>query len=123
LKAVFLPALILILVRWLVNFPTRVVQCLVVLWVLKNMFLLPFVWCACDRGHLEDANSIIGTRGITEERLAPAGYVQVHGELWQAEMMGGGYAVDRAKGSRGRAIRGLILLMKPDSEEMNREIT
>ena len=37
--------------------------------------------------------------------------------------MGGGYAVDRAKGSRVRAIRGLILLMKPDSEEMNREIT
>jgi len=30
---------------------------------------------------------MIGLRGITEDRLAPSGYVRVHGELWQAEVV------------------------------------
>jgi membrane protein implicated in regulation of membrane protease activity len=119
LPAIFSLALILILVRWLVNPPTWFAWGLIGFWVAKDVILFPFVWRAYDRDHQEDTNSIIGTRGIAEERLAPVGYVRVHGELWQAEVMGGGYAVDRGKGVRVQAIRGLTLLVEPDNKEIN----
>ena len=32
--------------------------------------------------------------GIAKERLAPAGYVQIHGELWRAEIIDDGPPVE-----------------------------
>lgn len=118
LPALVLLVLILILVRRWIDLPTWFEWGLIAVWVVKDVALFPFVWPSYGRGQMEDVNSIAGERGIAEERLAPAGYVRVHGELWQAEVMGGGYAIDRGEGVRVKAIRGLTLLVQPDKKKI-----
>jgi membrane-bound ClpP family serine protease len=117
LPAVALLILILILVRRWVDVPTWFVWGLVALWVGKDVILFPFVWRAYDWGSPGETNSIIGARGIAEDRLGPSGYIRVHGELWQGELIGGGPPVDRGKGVRVLGIRKLTLLVQPDIEE------
>jgi membrane-bound ClpP family serine protease len=118
LPALVLLVLILILVRRWVDLPNWFAWGIIAVWVVKDAVLFPFVWPSYERGQVEDVNSIAGERGIAEERLAPAGYIRVHGELWQAEVMGGGYTIDRGEEVRGQATRGLTLLVQPDNEEI-----
>ena len=109
LPAVVLLALVLILVQRWVDIPAWFVWGLVSLWVAKDVIMFPFVWRAYD---LDDTNSMVGTRGIAETRLAPSGYVRVRGELWQAEVMGDGPPIDRGQRVRVRGISGLKLLVQ-----------
>lgn len=118
LPALVLLVLILIMVRRWVDLPNWLEWGLIAAWVVKDAVLFPLVWPSYERSQREDVNSIAGERGIAEERLAPAGYVRVHGELWQAKVMGGGYAIDRGEGVRVQAIRGLTLLVQPDDEKI-----
>jgi membrane protein implicated in regulation of membrane protease activity len=115
---VALLVLILIVVQQWVDLPAWFGWGLVALWVAKDAILFPFVWRAYDS---EDTNSMVGTRGIAEERLAPSGYVRVRGELWQAEVMGDGPPLDRGEAVRVRGICGLTLLIEPDNEESEKE--
>lgn len=117
LPEVALLILILILVRRWVYFPTWFIWGLVALWVAKDVILFPFIWRAYERGSQGETNSIIGERGIAEDRLGPSGYIRVHGELWHGEVIGGGPPIDRGKGVRVRGIRKLTLLVQPDIEE------
>lgn len=41
---------------------------------------------------------MLDARGIAKEKLDPSGYVQVRGELWKAEVWGGGPPVDAGGG-------------------------
>ena len=109
--------LILMLVRRWVDMPAWFVWGLIVIWVAKDVIMFPFVWRGYDRDRIRDANSMIGVRGIAKDRLAPSGYIRVHGELWQAEVVGGGSPIDRGQGVRVRGLRGLTLLVQPDNEE------
>jgi len=45
-----------------------------------------------------------------EERLAPSGYIRVHGELWQAEMIREGPPIEKGEVVQIEGIRGLVLL-------------
>lgn len=116
---VVLLVLILILVRRWMDLPAWFVWGLVALWVAKDVILFPFVWRAYDRERREETNSMVGARGIAEDRLAPSGFIRVHGELWQGEVMGGSRPIDRGEGVRVRGIRKLTLLVEPDNEESN----
>lgn len=116
--AVALLVLILILVRRWVDLPAWFVWGLITLWVGKDVILFPFVWHAYERANRPQYVSLmVGARGIAEERLAPSGYIRVHGELWQAEVIGGRPPINRGNGVRVREIRGLTLLVQPDNEE------
>jgi len=116
------PALALLVVlliavqRW-VDLPAWFRWGLVALWVAKDVILFPFVWRAYDWDRSGDASSMVGAQGITEEQLAPSGYIRVRGELWKAEVMGDGLPIDRGEAVRVREIRGLTLLVQPDNEE------
>lgn len=112
--AVVILALVLTLVRQWVDIPAWFVWGLVALWVVKDLILFPFVWRAYDTDHAGAANSMVGTRGIAKDRLAPSGYIRVRGELWQAEVMGGTPPIDRGQRVRVREISGLKLLVQPD---------
>lgn len=109
--------LILTLVRGWVDIPLWLVWGVVVLWVVKDVALFPFVWRAYDSDRLVGANSIVGARGIAEDRLAPSGYVWVRGELWLAEVMGDGGPIDKGEGVRVQGIRGFRLLVQANSKE------
>jgi len=113
LPALVFLALILHLIRVWVQMPAWLIWGLVGLWVVKDVILFPFVWRSYDQDRHTDANTMIGLRGIAKERLAPSGHVEVHGELWQAEVMEGP-PVESGKGIRVRGIRGLTLIVQPD---------
>ena len=118
---VALLVLALIVVQRWVDLPAWFGWGLVALWVAKDVILFPFVWRAYDWDRPGATNSMVGTQGIAEERLAPSGYVRVRGELWQAEVMGDGPPLDRGEAVRVRGICGLTLLIEPDNEESEKE--
>ena len=60
---------------------------------------------------------MIGMQGIAQDRLAPGGYVQVRGELWQAELMGGGTPVEKGAAVKVRKTRGLTLIVQSSGDE------
>jgi membrane protein implicated in regulation of membrane protease activity len=66
----------------------------VLLWIVKDMVLFPFVWRAYDWSCPMHVHALVGTEGIAQERLAPSGYIRVHGELWKAEVIRNGPPVD-----------------------------
>jgi len=103
---------ILILVRWWVDFPSWVFWGAIFIWMAKDAVLFPFVWRAYDRSHLRSLHSLVGSEGVVEQRLAPSGYIRVHGELWQAEMIREGPPIEKGEGVQVKGIRGLVLLVQ-----------
>lgn len=104
--------LILILVRRWVDFPLWFFWGSVFIWIVKDVVLFPFVWRAYDWSRSRDMHSLVGTEGIVEERLAPSGYIGVHGELWQTEMTREGPPIEKGEFVRIQGIRGLVLLVQ-----------
>jgi len=100
--------LILILVQRWTDLPLRFIWGLLILWVIKDVVLFFFVWRAYQRV----ANPLIGMKGVAEEQLAPSGYIRVHGELWQAEMIREGPPIEKGEFVRIQGIRGLVLLVQ-----------
>jgi len=114
LPALVFLVLILHLVRLWVYMPAWLIWGMIVLWVVKDVMLFPFVWRSYDQELPSDANSMVGLRGIVKDRLAPSGYVEVHGELWRAEVVEGAPFVESGRGVRVKQIRGLTLIVQPE---------
>ena len=112
-----MPALVLLILmlalvqRW-VSLPAWFTWGLIALWIAKDVILFPFTWRAYDRSHKGSANSMIGLRGITENRLAPSGYVRVHGELWQSEVVENSPPIEKGESVKVYGNRGLTLLVQ-----------
>ena len=117
LPALVFLALILHLIRLWVQMPAWLIWGMVGLWVVKDVILFPLTWRSYDQRRPGDADSMVGLRGIAQDRLAPSGYVQVHGELWQAEVMGDSQPIDKGGGIRVQGTRGLTLLVQSDNSE------
>jgi len=104
--------LILILVRRWVDFPPWFFWGSFFIWIVKDAVLFPFVWRAYDWSRSKDVHSLVGTEGIVEERLAPSGYIRVHSELWQAEIIRESPPIEKGEVVRIQGIRGLVLLVQ-----------
>ena len=121
-----MPALVLLILmlalvqRW-VSLPTWFIWGLIAFWIAKDVTLFPFTWRAYDRGHKGSANSMRGLRGIAENRLAPSGYVHVHGELWQADAVENSVPIEKGESVRVYGNRGLTLLVHLDNKEINED--
>lgn len=85
----------------------------VLAWVLKDFLLFPFVRAAYEGDERQGADRLIGLKGATTTRLAPDGYVRVHGELWRAELADASQGVEQGTTVRVCASRGLSLLVAP----------
>jgi len=107
----------LFVVRQWVDIPVWLIWGIIGFWLVKDVILFPFTWRSYDRNPARDANAMVGLRGIAQERLAPSGYVQVHGELWQAEVMGDGQPIDKGEAIRVQGTRGLTLLVQSENSE------
>jgi membrane protein implicated in regulation of membrane protease activity len=103
--------LILIALRHWIDLPAWIMWGLIVVWVVKDIILFPFVWRAYDSMAPKGVYSLIGRRGVAEEQLAPTGYVRVSNELWKVEVIGG-RVIEKGETVRIRGIRGLILLVE-----------
>ena len=107
----------LVLIRQWIDFPLYLILGIVALWVAKDIILYPLTWRAYDWDPSGDVNAMVGERAIANERLAPTGYVRVHGELWRAKITGHGSPVEKGKAVQIQGIRGLTLLVQPYIEE------
>lgn len=113
LPALALLVLILIYVQRWVDLPAWIFWGSLIIWVVKDAVLYPFVWRAYDWDRSKDSDAMVGAKGIAKERLAPSGYVQVRGELWKAELAEGFQSVEEGEPVIVREIRGLTLIVEP----------
>jgi len=117
-----LPALaMLTLVLWLLRhwgvIPSWVFWGLIALWAVKDALLFPLVWRAYDPDASAAVDPLVGAQGVASQRLDPAGYIRVRGELWQAELAPGETAVEEGEPVRVREVRGLNLLVERERDD------
>jgi len=105
--------LILIIIQYWVVLPVWLFWSIIVFWVVKDALLFPFVWQAYDWERPGRSRSMIGERGVAKERLAPAGYVQIHGELWRAVKIDDGPPIEEGQPVRVKKMEGLTLFVVP----------
>ena len=109
--------LILIIVQHWVVLPLWLFWSIIGFWIVKDALLFPFVWRAYDWEQTDRSRAMLGARAIARERLAPAGYVRIHGELWRAEKIGDGPPVEAGQRVKIVNVQGLTLFVeqeKPD---------
>jgi membrane protein implicated in regulation of membrane protease activity len=109
--------LILIIIQHWVVLPAWLFWSVIGFWVVKDAVLFPFVWRAYDWERPGRSQSMIGERGIAKEQLAPKGYVQVRGELWRAEIIDGGPAIEMGQPVKIVKMEGLTLLVEPATSD------
>jgi membrane-bound ClpP family serine protease len=63
---------------------------------------------------------MIGARGVAKEKLNPAGYVKIRGELWRAEKIGEGPPIEEGQPVRVKKMEGLTLFVLQDNTENSR---
>lgn len=107
--------LILIIIQHWVVLQVWLFWGIIVFWVVKDAVLFPFVWRAYDWERSGRSRSMIGSRGIAKERLAPKGYVQVHGELWRAEKIDDGPAIEMGQSVKIIKMEGLTLFVEQEN--------
>jgi membrane protein implicated in regulation of membrane protease activity len=108
--------LTLVIIRTWFNLPGWLTGLCITVWVLKDIVLFPFVWRAYDpetRGH---SKRMIGKQARVVERLAPRGYVELHGELWRAIIGQGKSPVEKHASVRVLDVKGLTLLVESETE-------
>jgi membrane protein implicated in regulation of membrane protease activity len=105
--------LILIIIQHWVVLPGWLFWSIIVFWVVKDALLFPFVWRAYDWERPGRSRSMIGECGLAKERLAPAGYVQIHGELWRAVKIDDGPPIEIGQSVKIVKMDGLTLFVAP----------
>lgn len=104
--------LILIIIQYWVVLPVWLFRSVIAFWIIKDAVLFPFVWRAYDWERPGLNRSMIGERGIAKERLAPSGYVQIHGELWKAEKIGDRSPIEMGQSVKIVNMEGLTLFVE-----------
>jgi membrane-bound serine protease (ClpP class) len=107
--------LILLIIQHWVVLPVWLFWSIIGFWIVKDVVLFPFVWRAYDWERSGQSRSMIGERGIAKERLAPKGYVQVHGELWRAEIINGGPPIEMGQSVKIVKMDGLTLFVEQEN--------
>jgi membrane protein implicated in regulation of membrane protease activity len=105
--------LILIIIRNWIVLPVWLFWGILGLWIVKDAVLFPFVWRAYDWERPGRSRSMVGERGIAKERLAPGGYVQIHGELWRAVKIDNGPPIEMGQSVKIVKMDGLTLYVEP----------
>jgi membrane protein implicated in regulation of membrane protease activity len=105
--------LILIIVEYWVVLPAWLFWSIIGFSIVKDAVLFPFVWRAYGGEQTGQPRSMIGERAIARERLAPSGYVQIHGELWRAEKIGDGPPIEIGQTVKIVKMKGLTLMVEP----------
>ena len=103
--------LILVVIQYWVVIPGWLLWSIIGFWIVKDVVLFPFIWRAYDWDRAGRSRSMIGERGIAKEKLAPAGYIQIHGELWRAERLGEGPPIEAGQPVRVTKMEGLTLFV------------
>jgi membrane-bound serine protease (ClpP class) len=112
-----LTGLILLGLRDWIGFPLWAGCGLFIMWAVKDLALYPFVRTAYESNVKTGAEQLVGARGVAQEWLSPHGYVQVHGELWRAEVEPSDQLISPRSPVRVRAARGMTLIVTGEKGE------
>ena len=85
-----------------------------VVWVVKDLVLFPYLRIAYEDGDRGDARGLVGAVAVATERIAPEGFVRAGSELWRAELAPGSPGVAAGARVRVRAVEGMRLIVEPD---------
>ena len=114
----FMVLVILLIDRWLMAISPWIALIVVLLVILKDIFLFPFIWRAYDWNRTVDHAPMIGRRGIVVNRLDPCGYVRIRGELWKAETEDGAQTIEKGRAVTVLRARGLQLYVQADPSDV-----
>ena len=109
--------LILVVIQYWVVIPVWLLWSIIGFWIVKDAILFPFIWRAYDWDRAGKSRSMIGERGVAKEKLIPAGYVKIRGELWRAEKIGAGPPIEEGQPVRVKKMEGLTLFVVPEHTE------
>ena len=112
--------LILVVIQYWVVIPVWLFWSIIGFWIVKDVVLFPFIWRAYDWDRTGRSRSMIGVRGIAKERLAPTGYVRVHGELWKAESAEADQPIESGEFVRVVRMDGLKLYVEAEKPRRQR---
>jgi len=107
----------LVLVQRWIDIPEWIFWGSIIIWIAKDVVLFFFTWRAYDVNDAGPDRSMVGARGITQNRLAPSGFIHVRGELWNAEVRGRGRPIEMGEKVKVREIRGLTLIVQPEDRQ------
>ena len=112
LPGIALIVFLLYFVQQWIDLPAWLTWGIIIVWVLKDIILFPFVWRAYDWGPQHNTNTMIGMQGMALERLDPSGYILVRGEQWKAEIIEKTAPVEKGQTVRVERSQGLTLYFK-----------
>ena len=103
---------VLVFIRHLYGLPNLLIVLVLVLWVLKDLLVFPFVWESYDVDRPGISGRVTGVEGTVIERLSPGGRVRVRGENWRAECIGREKNIEKGALVRVVRRRGLTLFVE-----------
>lgn len=89
IPALLIISTVLILLNHWLDLDFLLILSILLVWIVKDIVLFPFVWKAYDSRGPEPEESMIGQKGVCISALNPSGYVQIRGELWSAQIAEG----------------------------------
>ncbi len=93
--------------------PAWIAACAVLLWMLKDAVMFPFVRRAYEPGDGRTPRDVNGALGVADETLDPNGYVRIGSELWRARGPTGA-SIGKGQTVRVTGVRGLTVSVEPE---------
>jgi membrane-bound serine protease (ClpP class) len=107
--------IVLIIFNKVINISTRLMLIIIAIWIAKDIALFPKVWKAFDSNNPSPMEQFIGMHGIVMDNLNPAGYVEVKGELWKAEIRDPRFPLKKGDKIKVSDVRGMTLIVERES--------
>lgn len=107
-------AAILYMVRQWFSLPAYLVWITLIIWVVKDVALFPFLWRYYDSKQIPDRFEMVGRQGTALNNLNPEGYVRISGERWMAINSDADATVLAGDRIVVKAIKGLKLTVGPN---------
>ena len=108
--------------RWL-DIPVWVASGVLVVWVIKDYALYPWLGSAYELDHRRPIDRLVGEHGTASDALSPSGYIRVRGELWRARSedvqvdvdVEGGKAIVQGDRVEVIGVDGTLLVVRPQT--------
>ena len=83
-----------------------------VVWVVKDYALYPFLRHAYALDHTTPVERLVGERGLATQPVSPTGFVRVRGELWRAEAESPAAAIAQGDAVEITGVNGMRLIAR-----------
>ena len=85
---------------------------IILLWMLKDIMLFPFVWKSYSLKDSDKLNLLIKEHGTAISSLRPKGFIKINGEIWQAELLDESVGINEGDTVEIVEVNGLVLKVK-----------